>query len=166
MQLQQAVQEVFLQLSETIRQMSDDQYTSQSPTLSRASIGQHIRHIIEMFVCLEEGYQPGVVNYEKRKRDIHIETNRYFALELLERISQGIEKPDRTLILEAAFSADENDVMEFTTNYRREVAYNLEHTIHHMALIKIGLRELTEIEIPEGFGVASSTMKYKKECAQ
>ena len=70
------------------------------------------------------------------------------------------------MILEATYNEDSNELMQFHTNYHREIAYNLEHTIHHMALIKVGICELSDIRVPEGFGVATSTMKYRKECAQ
>lgn len=166
MQLQKAVQNVFLQLSETLNMLSDDQYIRQSHTLSHATIGQHTRHIIEMFICLENGYESGTVNYEKRKRDTRIETDKAFAGELLDAICKGLTKPDKELKMEAAYCEDSDDLITFSTNYHREIAYNLEHTIHHMALIKVGIRELSDIKLPEGFGVASSTMKYKKECAQ
>jgi hypothetical protein len=56
--------------------------------------------------------------------------------------------------------------MHFHTNYYREIVYNLEHTIHHMALIRVGLKELASIELPENYGVASATVKHKKSCAQ
>ena len=52
------------------------------------------------------------------------------------------------------------------SNYYREVMYNLEHAIHHHALIKIGIQQFTAIELPESFGVAPSTMQYRKACAQ
>lgn len=166
MQLQKAVQGVFLQLTDTLNLLTDDQYVHPSDTLSHSSIGQHTRHIIEMFICLEKGYEEGVVNYENRKRDTRIETDRMFAIELLNVICKGLTKPDKPLTLKAAYCDDSDDLMTFATNYRREIAYNLEHTIHHMALIKVGVRESSDIQLPEGFGVASSTMKYKKECAQ
>jgi hypothetical protein len=51
------------------------------------------------------------------------------------------------------------------TNYYREMAYNLEHTIHHMALIRTGINDVSRISVPENFGVAISTMKYRKQCA-
>ena len=70
------------------------------------------------------------------------------------------------MILEALYNDDSNELTRFHTNYYREVAYNLEHTIHHMALIKVGICEFTDILVPEGFGVAASTIKYRKECAQ
>jgi len=68
--------------------------------------------------------------------------------------------------MEAAFDEDSQDPVHFDTNYYREVAYNLEHTIHHMALIKVGIREVSDMEIPENFGVASSTIKFRSACAQ
>jgi hypothetical protein len=44
--------------------------------------------------------------------------------------------------------------------------YNLEHLIHHEALIKVAITSMTEVAIPESFGVAPSTLQYRKECAQ
>ena len=119
-----------------------------------------------MFICLEDGYVNGVVNYEKRKRDILIETNKTLAAGLLKTIYEGLGKENKTLVLQGTYNEDSSELIEFGTNYFREIAYNLEHTIHHMALIKVGIREVSDIEIPEGFGVASSTIKFRKECAQ
>src|SRR5690349_4794880 len=166
MQLQKTIQHVFLQLSETLQLLSDTQYIHPSKTLSNATIGQHTRHIIEMFICLEDGYESGIVNYEHRKRDIVIETNKSFAISLLKTICYELGKPNKEMTLEATYNEDSNEIIRFVTNYHREIAYNLEHTIHHMALIKVGVRELSDLTIPEGFGVATSTLKYKKECAQ
>lgn len=166
MQLQAAVQGIFFQLSEIIGMLSDDQFIHESEVLSKATIGQHSRHVIEMFICLEEGYDQGVVNYESRRRDKIIETDRNVALELLTTILNNLEKPDKEMVLQAAFSEDSDEPISFNTNYQREIAYNLEHAIHHMALIKVGVREFPNITLPEGFGVASSTLKYKKECAR
>ena len=70
MHLQKAIQNVFVQLSASLELLNDSQYVYNSKILSNASIGQHVRHIIEMFVCLEDGYAQGVVNYENRKRDL------------------------------------------------------------------------------------------------
>ncbi|MBC7904698.1 MAG: DinB family protein [Gemmatimonadaceae bacterium] len=166
MQLQQAIQNVFVQLSGTLEKLSNDQYVYASQTLSNATIGQHVRHIIEMFICLEDGYEQGVVNYEKRKRDMKIETEKDFASDLLKKVYADLNKPNKALFLEATYNEDDNDLIRFDTNYHREIAYNLEHTIHHMALIKVGIREVSDLEIPDGFGVATSTIKYRKECAQ
>jgi hypothetical protein len=166
LQLRQAIQNVFVQLNGSLDVLTNEQYVHQSRILSNATIGQHVRHIVEMFICLEEGYKTGVVNYEKRKRDKKIETEKDFAAALLKQVYDELSKDNKDMLLEATYNDQSNELIHFNTNYYREIAYNLEHTIHHMALIKVGIREVSDMEIPEGFGVASSTIKYKKECAQ
>jgi hypothetical protein len=119
-----------------------------------------------MFQCLEFGYINGVVNYEKRRRDKEIETCRVLAIEMLRSISAGLDKEDRALVLEGVYNDDSTESMQFPTNYYREVVYNLEHTIHHMALIRVGLREISDLSLPENYGLASATVKHNRECAQ
>ena len=166
MQLQQAVNNVFIQLAGSMEQLSPQQYTLPCKNLTNSTIGQHVRHIIEMFQCLELGYQSGTVNYEKRKRDQQIETDKQFALGLLKEIHAGLDKKDKSLMLEGVYNDDSAHLMQFATNYYREIVYNLEHTIHHMALIRVGLKELTSMDLPDSYGMASATVKHKKSCAQ
>ena len=166
MQLQQAVNNVFVQLSGSIETLSQDDYAKPCGNLSDSTIGQHVRHIIEMFLCLEYGYDSGIVNYENRKRDQLIEKDKHTALKILGEIHAGLSKPDKALLLEGVYNDDSSNIMQFPTNYYREIVYNLEHTIHHMALIRVGLKELSPIELPENYGVASATVKHKKSCAQ
>lgn len=166
MQLQQAVNNVFVQLAETIKQLSPQQYSQPCANLVNNTIGQHVRHIIELFQCLEKGYPDSYVNYEKRKRDVTIETNKDLALQLLQDIHSNLSRPDKELVLQASYDDHSTEPISIKTNYYREIAYNLEHTIHHMALIRVGINEVAEIAIPENFGVASSTVKHRKECAQ
>ena len=166
MQLQQAVNNVFVQLSATLDQLSQEQYVQPCKTLFNATIGQHVRHIIELFQCLENGYGSGLVNYEKRKRDLRIESDKAFASGLLVEVHQGLERSNKELKLEACYDEHDTEPLTLDTNFYREVAYNLEHTIHHMALIRVGITEVSDIELPEEFGVASSTIKYRQQCAQ
>lgn len=166
MQLQQAIKNVFVQLTDTLQQLSAEQYKQPSKILFNATIGQHTRHIIELFMELDKGYETGTVNYEKRKRDYLIETDKDFAASLLFEIYNRLNKPDKELILESNYDEHSNEVIAIKSNYYREVIYNLEHTVHHMALIRVGVTEVSGIKLPEGFGVASSTIKYRKECAQ
>lgn len=166
MHLQQAVNNVFVQLSETIRQLSPAQYAQHCNNLGNNTIGQHVRHVIEMFQCLENGYAGSIVNYEQRKRDVTIENDRDLALQLLQKIYSRLNKPDKPLVLHAFYDELADGSVAISTNYFREVASNLEHTIHHMALIRVGIKEVSDISLPENFGVASSTVKHRKQCAQ
>ena len=166
MMLTQPIQHVFVQLSETLNQLTNEEYTRSSKIIMNATIGQHVRHIIELFQCLEKGYDAGLVNYEKRKRDYMIESDRKLAIGLLKEIYVSIDKPNKEIILEAEDYCDDVQVVSIPSNYYRELAYNLEHTIHHMALIRVGVNEVSKVELPDEFGVAYSTIKYRQQCAQ
>ena len=166
MLLKQPIQHVFAQLSETLDQLSNEEYLQPSKTLLNATIGQHVRHIIELFQCLEKGYAEGIVNYEKRKRDYQIETNKELAAVLLKEVYQNLEKTNKEIILESEDYCDSTQIVSIPSNYYRELVYNLEHTIHHMALIRVAVNEVSTIELPEEFGVAYSTVKYRQQCAQ
>ncbi|MBI2284500.1 MAG: DinB family protein [Bacteroidetes bacterium] len=161
MTIQQSVHVIFNQLEDSLLQLRDQQYCQKIDTLSGASIGQHVRHVVEMFVCLQDGYISGIVNYEKRKRDIVIETSQEMAISIMHHINVSLHVKNKQLILEAGFDENTFELNRIPTNYFREIAYNLEHAIHHMALIKIGIREVSNIGLPNNYGVASSTIKYR-----
>jgi len=46
-------------------------------------------------------------------------------------------------------------------NYFREVVYNTEHTIHHLALIKVAIIDMKLDIVDNDFGMAYSTIKYQ-----
>jgi len=152
-------------LSLMSNQLSDLQYCTSCKNLSGATIGQHYRHIIELFECLLNGYDIALVNYDLRKRDKNIETSRMLAQQLLAGMAQHIQRPDKPMQTQVCFRAD-NEFEVISTTYYREVLYNIEHTIHHMALIRVGIGEISTIQLPASFGVAQSTLKYQAACAQ
>ena len=166
MLLKKQIQHVFTQLNDSLRQITNDEYKSPSCVLTNATIGHHVRHILELFVCLEQGYTIGVVNYEKRKRDYRIETDKEFALDLMMDVFNNLGKPNKDLILEAEDYYEAVQTVSVPSNYYRELVYNLEHTIHHMALIRVGINEVSSVQLPEDFGVGYSTIKYRQQCAQ
>lgn len=164
MQQSEIISNVLNELADVIAQMSKEEYSMCSVNLSGATIGQHTRHIIELFQCLHNGYLDGTVNYENRKRDTRIETDREIAILCIEDILGDIYKEDKQLTLEAEFGG--KTMINVNSSYNRELIYNLEHAIHHMALIRVGINELTSITLSEKFGVAPSTIEYRRKCAQ
>lgn len=58
-----AVDRVFTQLSELLERIDPREYARPQFQLLNASIGQHVRHLLEIFTELNRGYVSGVVNY-------------------------------------------------------------------------------------------------------
>jgi hypothetical protein len=154
------------QLGEMLYKLSDEQYTINLPILSAASLGAHVRHIIEFFQELEHGYLTGYVDYDARLREKAIENQRDYAIEKLHQIVADLKQDSKTLQL-AYKPNSELPAFRVETNYERELVYNLEHAVHHMALLRIGVSALSDMELPAGFGVANSTIQYRQaQCVQ
>ena len=152
------------QLDEVLTQLNDEQYVQPCTVLNGGTVGQHARHIIELFQCLERGYLTGEVCYDRRDRDKAIETSKVLASKLLQGISHNINRPNITLQVAAEVFTTNGEPLQ--SNYLRELAYNLEHTIHHLALLRPALTEIADLRVGVAFGVAPSTLKYREQCAQ
>ena len=158
-----AIHKTLNELSDLLTQLSNTDYSNPCYGLSDATIGEHTRHIIEMFQCLENQYEDGVINYDKRKRDYQIQTDTIFAKNTISAILNQLDKPNKDLQLQQLVDGESLLIM---SNYNRELLYNLEHCIHHQALIKVAVLQSEHIQIDENFGVARSTIEYKKQCVQ
>jgi hypothetical protein len=158
-----AIYKTLNELSELLSKLSNHDYCASCSNLSNATIGQHTRHIIELFQSIANDYDSGIVNYDNRQRNYVIETNVAFAKKCIHDVLNQIEMPNKILQLQQVI---DGDVLLIDTNYHRELLYNLEHCIHHQALIKVALLQLESVEVDENFGVARSTIEYRKQCVQ
>lgn len=157
------------QIKTLIASFEEGQYGYKSQLLSDASIGQHVRHILEFYLCVINGVSRGFINYDNRDRDPELEQNPVSAISCIDRICDNIEclSTDQEINLVGNFSSETETLKTIRTSTDRELAYCLEHSIHHQALIKIGLIEQKmDHLINEGFGVAPATIRYKQQCAQ
>lgn len=165
MNLKDASVNILDQLEKVLIQLRDKDYCQSIPSLE-ASIGQHVRHILEFYICLFEGLETGKINYDHRRRDERIENNKRFALDQLDNLRSRIEKQmnNPELMLDLKYGEASNEDIGISTNYERELAYNIEHTIHHLAIIKQAFREIGQyVELPANFGIASSTVRFMKQ---
>jgi len=149
-----------MEQQELLLKLSDKQYQHQSELLSGASIGQHLRHVVEFYDCLLNGLSQEKINYEKRARSLELENNRETAINKISSIIDHL----LTLELNSRLYLEIEDLI-IDTSVERELYYNLEHSIHHQALIKVGLKEQNIGNMVNAdFGVAPSTLKYRKQC--
>ena len=155
------IEHTLSELSHVIGQLNSADFSKPLSVLSNASIGQHTRHSIEMFQCLLKGYNSGEFSYDNRERNLLLETDIAFAQHHLKLICSEINLPNKSLT--STYNLGES-IVQVETNFFRELVFNLEHCIHHNALIRIGVNDISDVAMSEHFGVAPSTMEYRKSC--
>jgi hypothetical protein len=158
---QEAIKQL-LSVQSILSQIEDKDYTSTLTTLRGASIGKHIRHIVEFYECLLFNNFDNIVNYDTRKRNLLLEENvKYtegFITEIIDALLK-IESNARVLLVSKY--QDQNITME--SSIYREITYNIEHTVHHLAIISIAIPIHFEyINLSANFGYADSTIQYLK----
>jgi hypothetical protein len=161
--LLKSINNILDELTNLLNQLSDDSYSKSCEALSNSSIGEHTRHIIEMFQCLEKSYDSGILSYDNRERNKQIQTDTAFTKECILDIKSGLKAENKILYLEQLI---DGLTFRIQSNYYRELLYNLEHCIHHQALIKVAVLQFENILLNENFGVASSTIEYRNQCVQ
>lgn len=152
-QQMQALQQLLLVLN-------NQQYTYKVDHLGKASIGGHTRHVIELLQCAIHGYHNGKVDYVNRKRNLALENDRQLAMDELQTLQIQMVLPDKLLTMVVDEIGD-TTAPTVSTTYFREIVYNTEHTIHHLALIKVALIEMQLQVVDDNFGMAYSTIAYK-----
>lgn len=166
MNLNEACKDILMQLQSVIKNLKEEDFFKPISSLNQSTLGQHVRHTLEFFTCLIENLENGIINYDKRDHDKIIETDPTVALAVIENLIHFLSKPlnEKELILEANYSFDNSPNSLIKTNFSRELAYNIEHAIHHMAIIKIGIKEIAPyLKLDDHFGVAVSTIKYQAQ---
>jgi hypothetical protein len=148
-----------------LSKISPEAYKQPLDLYSGSSLGQHTRHWIEFFQCLiDQSISDGVLCYDKRKRDLTLECIPEKAVETLHAMEQVLDElPALDQIMLTSEMSDGTKV-EFPTSMYREMWFVIEHAVHHLALIKIGLKTLyPDWQLPEHFGVATSTIQHQSK---
>ncbi|MEC7755073.1 MULTISPECIES: hypothetical protein [Roseivirga] len=171
MELQRVSKEILSQLIDITRQLKPTDFAQPLSILSGNTVGKHIRHIVEFFDLMLAGRNGGIVNYDKRDHNKTLETDPDLAITKMQSLQKAISEIKNDFSLSLKVNYHENEQYEQTLNssYYRELQYNIEHAIHHMAIVKIALQHsFKAVELPAHFGVAYSTVRYQKEltCAQ
>jgi len=148
--------------------LSDEIYAKPSDILTGSSIGQHIRHIIEFYHCLLSQANGSVINYDLRKRNNLIEKSGLSSAQFIDHILDQFEELDskcdqQSLQFENCLYKSKGKKNRILTSFARELAYCLDHCIHHQYFIKIGLHSVDQKHIlHDEFGIAPLTLMYRR----
>lgn len=149
---------ILTKLEAASKLLNQGEYALPLTIFSESSIGQHYRHIIEMFQCLIEGYDDSIVCYENRKRNSRLETDLEFAQYTIQSYICKIALQEKHLVFKSMLHNH-----DLPTTYYRELIYAIDHCVHHQAIIKMGMIFLGKQAPDNEFGVSKSTLLAKQQ---
>ena len=166
MNCKEGTQIIMHQIRELLDSIDQETYTRPLEVFNGSTIGQHFRHAIEFYSCLAKGLGSGLVDYASRDRDLLAETVPSYAASRLEQLGENISDHDDQMPLEvlAEFTTDSKAERPLvSSSLGRELMFAHDHAIHHLAIIKIGLRMAApQLELNQNIGVAPSTIKHRE----
>jgi DinB family protein len=127
--------------------------------------GAHLRHIVEFYQCFLEGSKSSLIDYDARRRDEVIESNRAAASAAIRSIIRSLaahrDLREQRLVWVRMEDAEGSGVREsfMESSISRELQVLSSHTVHHFALIAMTLR-MHGVEMDPDFGMAPSTLRF------
>ncbi|MEM0965060.1 MAG: DinB family protein [Verrucomicrobiota bacterium] len=153
------------QCAALLETFSPEIYSAKEPPVFPSSIGAHVRHVLDHYDSLLAGVSAGLIDYHSRERDADTEVHISRALERIRDIRDQMtdakwSETDLSESLQLRVSA-EDPPKTISSTLERELFFSLSHSIHHFALIAMTARR-NGSDIPSDFGVAPSTLSYRK----
>lgn len=156
-------QKILTELHYLIFQLNKKDYKLSISIFNGNSVGKHVRHILDLFECLIDSNESGILNYDSRKRCAETESDKEFALRKIQNLILKVDELnlEKKIILKQRLN---DSFCEINSTIERELLYNIEHCVHHLAIIRIGIENNFDfIKLPENFGVAHSTISHREQ---
>jgi uncharacterized damage-inducible protein DinB len=154
------------QAASMVEGLSIGQYTHANPPAYANGIGPHLRHCLDHYELFTAGWREGTVDYDQRPRRDLQQKDPSAMLGWISDQSKAltaisIHDFKKTLKVKMDCGSEMEDPWS-ASSVLRELQFLISHTVHHFALIAMILRD-QGLSVPEGFGVAPSTLKYEAE---
>ncbi len=155
-----------------LQTINDEVYRNNNHEYFSSGAGKHFRHILDHYSSFLSGSK-GKIDYDTRKRDPRLESDRLYAIQKARDVINGLNEKFGIAASESNYidvNSNEGDSCDAISPWCqstivRELQYLISHTVHHYALIAMILR-IQGCEPPATFGVAPSTLKYQAALVQ
>ena len=156
-----ALERALEELAAVVAALSPEAYCSRLLPKASGSIGEHVRHCLDHVSALVSADRSSYLSYDHRGRGTPVETDPAEALRCIQllqikvAVGRWSTRLDEPICVMSTVARDDVPLTAMST-MARELAFVLNHTIHHQATIGI-LASVYGCEVPDGFGYAPST---------
>ena len=164
MTISKATSSILDQLIDVIKQMSSEDYIRPLEIYNGSTIGKHFRHIHDFYSCLIQGSRIGCIDYCQRDRNEALELQPEEISMSFSNMKEDIASLDtsKDIDIYGDFEYMNGTRPMATSSIGRELLYAYDHAVHHLAIIKLGIKaEIPDVEIDSNIGVAASTLRHQ-----
>jgi uncharacterized damage-inducible protein DinB len=159
-----ALTTMLTQLRDVIGLLPVQYYRAQPAARVSGSVGAHVRHTLDHISALIAAIEGRELRYDDRRRGTTVEIDPLTGANEIDRLLYRIDHlaatmPDVPITLSTLVDPHEPPAIVRTT-LARELAFVVQHTVHHCALIAV-LLEWQGYRVPYGFGLAASTQRAR-----
>jgi hypothetical protein len=165
--LARATEDALRQGLALLLELNGESFAAVAPEPYNASVGQHYRHVLDHFLCLESGLAAGEIDYDNRERNPRLETDLDYARATTERLINVFNQYDfevlnRPYVVKYSVGYGNAAPVRLPSVVARELAFCIGHAVHHYAIVRL-LCDSVGVEVVPEFGVAPSTLKHRAE---
>jgi len=158
------------QVIDFIQGLSHEIYMQIPEPLSSSSIGQHLRHILDLFMALINTNDFQNINYDVRRRGLALETDKEEGIKELLMVCDWLKSLDTKILnIQTNISTEVSVYSEVTTTFPstvgREICFVSAHLTHHLALMAAIARFLGQ-SVNTNLGVAPTTATFLRNQEQ
>ena len=132
------------------------------------SVGPHLRHCVDHFRLLLDGWRSGSVNYDARPRDVLLEQDPEAVRGALAGIAGSLAEIENADLLKeltvTQSAAPGRPPLSLPSRLERELVFLSGHTIHHLAIMLLAA-QAAGVLLPSRLTVAYSTEAHRESLA-
>ena len=155
-----------------ISELSDTEYQYIARPWFDSSIGQHLRHIVDLYRALQvtnsiaDSDLP-FIDYDTRRRGAPIETQKCVGLEELSTLRCWMSKIssddlDKSVLVSAEVALKSKQVELCHSSFGRELSFASSHLVHHLAIMA-AVAKMAGKDVDSSLGLAPATATFVRE---
>ncbi|MGI9281698.1 MAG: DinB family protein [Endozoicomonas sp.] len=162
----QGNQEAVEQIIGFVSGLSADDYRFRDTDLFQSTIGQHLRHVLDLYEALRAPAEAGLVDFDLRRRGLLLEHEKSAGLAELKDLQQwlkSLKAEDLATLTELKTEVllSEASSIRLSSSLARELIFASSHLTHHLALMAT-IAKVAGNKIDPSVGMAPATSSFTR----
>ena len=155
------------QLIDFIDSLTDADYQYRAQPWFDNAIGQHLRHVVDLYQALINQHTNTVVDYDVRRRGASVEKCRTTGLKELNEIRLWLqnlpaERIEQSVTISTEVAITSQQIEVFQSSFGRELCFASSHLTHHLAMMVI-IAKLAGKAVESALGLAPATASFLRK---